>query len=366
MFNLKLQEKTVSILVSNYFSICGGAEKQFNMIADKLSKLGYEVTIITRNKKSKKDELTILKDIKVFSVYVGEGKLSKYKYIFKSLRYLLKSPYQNTIISSQYGSNSIIAVLYSLIYKTKVIARGSGREIEIIEKNIIKRVFFKILSKKINYIVAINHRLENKLKSVLGIKSIDKIKYISNSVTLGNQVDIHKNESIICISRIENIKGIDILLEVWRQLEEKDYNIPLLIIGNGSERKELKNKYSFLRNVEWKDETSNIEQYIDTARCMISTSRYEGISNSILESMAKGVPIIATKNYGNIELIENNITGILTSFKIEDIIESIVNLYNDKDKLSYLSNNSMKYIEKERSVEDMIDKYLNIIEKVEK
>ena len=235
MFNLKLQEKTVSILVSNYFSICGGAEKQFNMIADKLSKLGYEVTIITRNKKSKKDELTILKDIKVFSVYVGEGKLSKYKYIFKSLRYLLKSPYQNTIISSQYGSNSIIAVLYSLIYKTKVIARGSGREIEIIEKNIIKRVFFKILSKKINYIVAINHRLENKLKSVLGIKSIDKIKYISNSVTLGNQVDIHKNESIICISRIENIKGIDILLEVWRQLEEKDYNIPLLIIGNGSE-----------------------------------------------------------------------------------------------------------------------------------
>ena len=98
MFNLKLQEKTVSILVSNYFSICGGAEKQFNMIADKLSKLGYEVTIITRNKKSKKDELTILKDIKVFSVYVGEGKLSKYKYIFKSLRYLLKSPYQNTII----------------------------------------------------------------------------------------------------------------------------------------------------------------------------------------------------------------------------------------------------------------------------
>lgn len=99
---------------------------------------------------------------------------------------------------------------------------------------------------------------------------------------------------------------------------------------------------------------------------MISTSRYEGVSNSILESMSKGVPIIATKNYGNIELIENNITGILTSFKIEDIIESIVNLYNDKDKLSYLSNNSMKYIKKERSVEDMIDKYLNIIEKVEK
>ncbi len=364
MLKSKLDKKRISILVSSYFSICGGAEKQIDMLVDNLNKMGYDITIITRNKKNKNDEIKYLKNKKVFSVYVGEGKLSKYRYVFKALKYLLKLPYQNTIISSQYGSNTIIAVLYSLIHKTNVIARGSGREIEIIEKNTIKKMFLNILSKKINYVVAINKRLENKLKSVLGLKNIDKIKYISNSVNLGKRVDINKNKNIICVSRIEKIKGIDILLEVWTLLENRGVNIPLVIVGSGSEKKYLREKYSFLKNVAWKDETANIEQYLDKARCMISTSRYEGVSNSILEAMSKGVPVIATQNYGNMELIENDITGILTTFKTEDIMQSILNLYNDSSKLSYIANNSVDYINKERSVEYMIKKYVEIIEKV--
>lgn len=357
-------EKNISILVSNYFSICGGAEKQIDIIADSLSKLGYNVTIITRNKENKKDELIYFKNKKVFSIYVGRGNLSKYRYVFKAVKYLLKLPYQHSIISSQYGTNSIIAILYSLIHKTNVIARGSGREIEIIEVNTKKRLIFKIMSKKINFVLAINKRLENKLKSVLGVKNIDKIKYISNSVNEGNKVNIHKNEIIICISRIERIKGIDILLEVWVLMEKRGYNIPLVIVGDGSEKKYLRKKYSFLKCVEWHNETIDTEKYIDKARCMISTSRYEGVSNSILEAMAKGIPVIATKNYGNMELIKNNITGVLTSFEPEDILESIFNLYNDTCKLSYISNNSIAYIKKERSVDDMIKKYVEIIEKV--
>lgn len=363
MCKSKLERKKITILISNYFAICGGAEKQINMIADNLCTLGYDVTIITRNKKNTHDELVKINNLKIFSVYIGRSKLSKYIYIFKCIKFLLKEPYPQAIITSQYGSNSIIAALYSIFYKTNVIARGSGREIEIIDKSVTKKVFFRILSKKINYIVAINKRLERTLINLLGSNSIDKIKYITNSVDVGNQVNIHKNKSILCMSRIEPIKGIDILLEVWKLLEERNYNIPLVIVGNGSEKKYLKKKYKFLNSVLWKDETSYVDQYIYNSRIVISTSRYEGVSNSILEAMSKGVPVIATNNHGNLELIENNITGILTSFKIEEIFDAVVRLYNDSEKLSYISTNATEYVKKERNINNMFKKYMDIIER---
>lgn len=361
MYKSRLKRKRISILVSNYLAICGGAEKQINMLAENLNILGYDVTVITRNN-DKIDKFFEINNLKIFSIYTGEYKLSKYIYILKSIKLLLKSEYSQTIIASQYGSNTIIACIYSIIHKTNVIVRGSGREIEIINDSTFKKIFFRILSKKINYIIAINKRLGNIIRIVLKDKDVDKIKYISNSVELGDKVDIHNNKNIVCISRIEYVKGIDILLEVWTLLEKRNYNIPLVIVGNGSEKKYLKNKYKFLKTVLWEDESSNINQYLDKAKILISTSRYEGISNSILEAMSKGVPVIATRNHGNKELIEDNLTGILTSFETEDIANEIISLYNDSERLLSIQNNSIEYVRKERNIEDMLKQYIEIIE----
>lgn len=361
MYKLKSEKKNITILISNYFAVCGGAEKQISMLAENLSTLGYDVTIITRNK-NKTDELFYVNNSKVFSIYVGESKLNKYIYTFKSIKFLLKGEHQQAIIASQYGSNSIIACLYSIFHKTNVIVRGSGREIEIINNSMIKKLFFRILSRKINYIVAINERLGNIIGMALNNRDLDKIKYISNATKLENKADIYNNKNVVCVSRIEPIKGIDILLEVWALLEKRNYNIPLVIVGDGSQIKYLKDKYKFLNTVSWEGKSSNVNQYLDEARILISTSRYEGISNSILEAMSKGVPVIATNNHGNKELIKNNVTGVLTSFEIEEIFNEVIKLYNDFEKLSYIQNNSIEYIKKERNVEDMINKYIEIIE----
>ena len=226
----------------------------------------------------------------------------------------------------------------------------------------IKKLFFRILSRKINYIVAINERLGNIIGMALNNRDLDKIKYISNATKLENKADIYNNKNVVCVSRIEPIKGIDILLEVWALLEKRNYNIPLVIVGDGSQIKYLKDKYKFLNTVSWEGKSSNVNQYLDEARILISTSRYEGISNSILEAMSKGVPVIATNNHGNKELIKNNVTGVLTSFEIEEIFNEVIKLYNDFEKLSYIQNNSIEYIKKERNVEDMINKYIEIIE----
>lgn len=359
----KVKKKRVTIIISSYFAVCGGAERQFDIIANNLDKLGYDVTIITRNKDGKKDELFNINGIKIFSICAGEGFLSKYIYIYKGVKRLISLPQQHTIIASQYGSNSIIGIIYSILNKTKVIVRGSGREIEIINDNKIKRIIFKFMSKKIHNIVAINNRLEKSLVDILGVRGRPKIKYITNSVNIGDRVDIEKNKNILCVSRIEYIKGIDTLLEVWKLLEKRGCSIPLTILGDGSEKKKLREKYNFLNTVSWENETSNVDEYIEKARVVISTSRYEGVSNSILEAMARGVPVIATRNYGNSELIKNNITGLLTSFEIEDICDEVVKLYNDYDRLTYIANNAREYVRKERDVKGMIKKYVNIIER---
>jgi len=62
-------------------------------------------------------------------------------------------------------------------------------------------------------------------------------------------------------------------------------------------------------------------------------SRYEACSMSIIEGMAMGKPVIATRAGGNPELIEHGITGMLIERTPEDLANAVVGLLADQDRL---------------------------------
>lgn len=356
--------KNLSIIISNFYPVYGGAEKQMYLVGTGLVKKGYNVTVITRMNDRSLDKVTYLDGIKVVRVDSGKNKWSKFIFIFKSLLILLKMERQNTIISSQYGANMVIGYIYSLFRNCKVVVRGSGREIEMIKSKILKEIRFNYLCNKADYIIAINKRLEGFLhSSIYKDKNRKKIRCISNAVKVGIKVNMSENKYVLCTSRIEHIKGIDLLLESWSHIERKGYNIPLLIVGDGSLKEKLSKEYSYLKSVRWENEYNNVDHYLNNAKMTILTSRYEGISNSLLESMARGIPVIATNISGNREIIKHNITGVLVDLDPIEIANNVINLYNDDDKLNDISSSSYEYIKQHRNISNFINEYLKIVER---
>jgi glycosyltransferase involved in cell wall biosynthesis len=94
-----------------------------------------------------------------------------------------------------------------------------------------------------------------------------------------------------------------------------DIPFRLLILGTGS-RKDALERIIRNRNlqdrVEIKADVADVNRYLSHADIFILSSRWEGLSISILEAMRAALPVVATKVGGNVDAVVHGHTGILT------------------------------------------------------
>ena len=140
-------------------------------------------------------------------------------------------------------------------------------------------------------------------------------------------------------------------------MQKAGVDIPLVIVGDGSLKKELEDEYSDLRSVKWIGEDKNTSKYYKNARLLINTSEYEGISNTILEAQSYGIPVIASNVGGNKDLISNYKNGILFERDPNDVINTICEIYFNEKRILDMKSNSLEYI-KNHYIENIIGKYI--------
>lgn len=288
--------------------------------------------------------------------------LEKITFILFSLCYLLlRNKRYKLVIASQIGSCAYIASIYKKMFNIPFICRIAGREVENLynSKTGIKKL--KKITDNVDYIIAINKKIYSDLVKIGFPKN--KIKYITNGIYLNEPVDIISNFFIQYCGRIEKVKGLDVLLEAMVLIQKKDPTIKLLIVGDGSEKDKLKYKYSKLTNVRWIGEVVNPQKYYKKARLLVLPSRYEGISNTLLEAMSYGIPVIATNVGGNSEVIEDTVDGLLVSSENpQELASAILKLFYNETQLKAIQQNQLKKIKEQYSIATISSKYLDIIE----
>ncbi|MCB0587597.1 MAG: glycosyltransferase, partial [Phaeodactylibacter sp.] len=87
----------------------------------------------------------------------------------------------------------------------------------------------------------------------------------------------------------------------------------------------------------------------------------EGISNSILEYMALGKPVVATDGGGTPEIVENGRTGLLVSpLNPEEMAEKIAYLLDHPEKAREMGQEGRRIIETEFTISRMTERYIDI------
>jgi glycosyltransferase involved in cell wall biosynthesis len=188
--------------------------------------------------------------------------------------------------------------------------------------------------KKANFVIANSEGLKN-----LALKTSrnQQINIIRNGVDTNEFKPKSKNSSnelkIICVTRLIKRKGVKYLIYALNNL--KNLNITLTLIGSGPEKKDLLakiNKFRLQNKIRLIDYIphSELPKYYNNADLFVLPSLNEGMSNSILEAMACGLPIITTNTGGTAELIKNN--GIIVKKRsIIDLEKAISTIYLDKN-----------------------------------
>ena len=144
-------------------------------------------------------------------------------------------------------------------------------------------------------------------------------------------------------------KDFETLFKAYAIIQKKYKNSKLVILGDGILRKELEGKALDLNirsNIIFAGWQKNIYKYLKFADLVIFSSHYEGFPISILESMACGVPVIATDSpTGPREILDNGKYGFLVKVGDYQKIASIVTkLLKSKSLRSRYKNSSLTRI----------------------
>lgn len=126
---------------------------------------------------------------------------------------------------------------------------------------------------------------------------------------------------IISVGRLHEIKNYDNLIKSIKDLP----NSELTLIGEGRQEQELKKLAKELNlnvNFVGRKSQEEIVCYLQNADIFVLPSLHEGMSNSILEAMACGLPIIATNVGGSKELVQEN-GFIIEKESVSAIIEAL-------------------------------------------
>jgi glycosyltransferase involved in cell wall biosynthesis len=131
-----------------------------------------------------------------------------------------------------------------------------------------------------------------------------------NTVSVGPTLD--KQTVIIgMVAEFNPYKDYLTYLEAARLLGGSRHDLLFLCVGGGEMLKRCQTAAAGLRNVQFLGERKNVEEIVETFDIGVLCTFVEGLSNSIMEYMALGKPVVATDGGGTRELVVDGETGML-------------------------------------------------------
>lgn len=168
---------------------------------------------------------------------------------------------------------------------------------------------------------------------------------------------------VVMLARLDSMKDFDTLLKAAKIVCKQNSGIKFFLIGDGELKESIKKQ---IIDLELSDklfligEVIEPSEYLRFADISVLSTKGEGLSNTLLESMNIGVPCIATSVGGNIELLEDE-RGVLVDIQDElALSNAILELAKNPSLRTKLKNISKSFLVKNFSISNMVNKYENL------
>jgi glycosyltransferase involved in cell wall biosynthesis len=154
----------------------------------------------------------------------------------------------------------------------------------------------------------------------------------SRDFGIRHELGIHPKAPVVAvISRLNPGKGIEYLLKAVVAVREQFPEARFLIVGGSYFDPAYKPSLELLARelnvadrVVFTGERNDIQQLLQEVNISVLPSLGEGLSNSLLESMAAGLPVIATNVGGNPEIVQDGKTGFLVPARDENALSDAI------------------------------------------
>jgi len=321
-------------------------------------------------------------DVEIVALNKQEGNdIGLYFRLFKTLRQLKPDILHTRNLAAMEGQ--VVAALAGI--KARLHSEH-GRDIfDLHGKNRKYNLLRKAISPFPGHFIALSKDLESWLTDTVGVapdrmsqiyNGVDSVRFHPRSgsrTSLGPEGFFTEDAFVIgSVGRMAAIKDFPSLVRAFLILLEKEpanrKRLRLLIVGDGVSRQQC---LSMLREAGAEElawlpgERADIPELMRAMDLFTLPSLGEGISNTILEAMASGLPVIATQVGGNVELVKEALTGKLVApGKPEQMAKAILEYFRCPELLDSHGKAARQEIENRFSMEAMTESYLKVYDKV--
>jgi sugar transferase (PEP-CTERM/EpsH1 system associated) len=253
-----------------------------------------------------------------------------------------------------------------------VIHSEHGREASDPEgRDRVRRIGRRVLAPMVNQFVTVSQDLARWLIEDVGVPR-RKVLSICNGVDTRRFAPVGRQaaraalglgpEQVVVgtVGRLDPVKDHVGLLKAFSQLPHDSPTL-LLIVGDGPCRKDLEAAVDALglRQRVWLlGERNDVPALLSAMDVFVLCSVGEGISNTILEAMATGLPVVATRVGGNPELVTDGRTGFLVDARSPAALATSLRRYLDEPALLAQHGRAARdHAEAEFSLERMVAGY---------
>lgn len=335
MMSKKSSLKSICVAHVIYSFGVGGLEKGISTLINYGSPdIKHIIISLTPHKES---ERLLQKDIKILTL--DKPDKNSFEFIFKLTRLLRKIKPDIVHTRNWSGMDGIFAAKLAGI--TKIIHGEHGWDMfDPFGKNLKRKIIRQVTSAFVCKYTCVSRQLAGWLQDDVGVRK--EIRQIYNGVNIRKLIPVDstkkrllrrrykmpENALIIgSIGRLDAIKNHRLLIKTFQYVSKKYPRVFLVVVGDGPERMSLeKISDKYVRFLGTRSDVHSIFSCLDL---FILPSLNEGISNTILEAMASGIPVIASNVGGNPELIQHGLNGFLSppndSYRLFRLIENYIN-----------------------------------------
>jgi sugar transferase (PEP-CTERM/EpsH1 system associated) len=234
-----------------------------------------------------------------------------------------------------------------------------------------RKLLQRFFSRFTDRIFAVSQQLKRDLVTHIGL-SAARIEVLYNGVepntfhgryrpATRRELGVRDSEIVIgSVGRLAPVKNYAILLNAVAGLGA-NHDVSVVLVGEGPERpvlEALADRLQIRRQVRFLGHRNDVPALLDGMDIFVLPSQSEGMSNTVLEAMAAGVPVVASDAGGNTEIVRDKQDGLIfPRDDIEQLRVCLAILCDDSAYREHLGRSGYARVMQAFSIQAMIARY---------
>lgn len=335
----------VAMIIQRYHPHIGGAERQIAAIAPRLVEQDIEVRVLTRRYDPQLARYEKVGGIPVYRLPAsGLKPVASISFTLAVQAHLFRWR-PDVIHAHELLSPATTAILAKRLFDVPIVVKvlngGTFGDVHKLLTRSTGKRRFRAAKEHVDRFITISSEIQAELTQN-GV-TLAKQAFIPNGVDIEHfapviqeerakirqERDLPEGPIVLYSGRLAAQKRIDLLLDAWQQVQQAHPHANLVILGTGELESQLKKQALEYRirsepvqcandrasiencNIYFLDKQNDVAPFLKAADLFVLPSDAEGLSNSLLEAMASGLPAVVTNVGAAPELVKSGETGWL-------------------------------------------------------